>query len=127
MATAETIPVTTRRTLLGAIASAPVMAAPKIEALQPEDPHIAWWAEERRLWNALEAVEGDELDRLNDQRWAIRDLIVATPAATVAGMAVQVRFMSLWDEEGFEVSNDLYEMLEWIADGLDRMAGRAHQ
>ena len=126
MAKAEVIPITTRRTLLGAIASAPVIAAPPIGALQSEDPHVAWWTEERRLWNAMEVAEGDELtNRLNDQRWAIRDLIANTPAVTAAGMAVQVRLMSLWDEEGLEPYCDLYEMLERVADGLDRMSGRA--
>lgn len=108
-----------------ALAASPSAAASAVASAETVDPHIAWWAEERRLYAAMEATEGDELDRLNDQRWDIRNLIIATPAGTVAGMAVQVRLMSLWDEEGIEVGSDLYDMLAPIADNLDRMARRA--
>lgn len=117
-----------RRKLLGEIAGGLVLGHAAVPALagEAQDPHPGWWAEERRLWAAMEAAEGDDLvNRLNDQRWDVRELIITTPAATVAGMAVQIRLMSLYDDEGMEPYSDQYKMLERVADDLDRMAGRA--
>jgi len=118
-----------RRKLLGAIASAPVMTAPPVEALGPEDPHPSWLAEERRLDQALTlALRTNDEPRvraLTNQLSEARDLIITTPAKTLAGMAAVVRYISGTRDAGFEVGDDDCAALVSVADGLDRMAGRA--
>lgn len=115
-----------RRNLLGALVATPAVAAAlPASASELEDPHVVWWAEERRLYEAMEVAESDALtNHLNDHRWEVRDLIVRTPATTVAGMAVQIRLMAHYDDEGLETDDDLYAMLTRVADRLDHLAGR---
>ena len=115
---------TSRRTLLASLV-APVMSTP---ALSPDDPHIAWWAEAERLNLLIDearAREDEEADsQLSAQFAKLYRLCIDTPARTAAGMAVVLKTICVNEGECTQLDEDDYTALLWVADALDRMAGR---
>lgn len=113
-----------RRNLLGALAAAPVAAAAPAQATT--DPHAAW----QREADALRACANghnpaDPLyDVFLDAAWSLEDRICETPAATLAGITVQLRLIvQAHDEEAF--NDSCLEGLRNAIRSLELMAGRA--
>jgi hypothetical protein len=92
--TATTPGISSRRRMLAAVATLPLVGAPAAAAAA-EDPHPRWAREMRRLLAAMAALPDapehkPEWDRLYREMWALRALIAETPAATPAGVIEQV-------------------------------------
>ena len=85
---------TSRRALLAGAASAPVLALPVIAAAaEAPDPHVAWAAEADRLRPIMAAADADTADALAARMCDLHELIVDTPARTVAGVREQARVL----------------------------------
>jgi len=84
-----------RRTLLArATATAPAAAVPAVAlAAAQTDPHVAWAAEADRLRPIMNAADPDTADALAAWIYELHELIVDTPAHTVAGVREQARVL----------------------------------
>lgn len=85
----------TRRTLLGALAAAPLATAPAALAAATEiNPHVAWGAEWRAVLdycNGPGPHDADLEDTPEGQRmFELQELIAETPATTLPGVAAQL-------------------------------------
>jgi hypothetical protein len=96
-----------------------------------EDPHLAWYAEERRLMAYLEARPDRDRDLGELPEWhrvgELIDLIADTPANTIAGLAVQAHVLAMLSglDEPIPSEGLAETLIAHMRDGLDRLAGRA--
>ena len=95
MPQADIVPITSRRTLLGAIASPPVaVAAPATAAA--EDPHVGWLRHCLEVRDQLNAAfdacdaSDEEVNTAYAKVDAVRDRLLDTPSATVEGAAARL-------------------------------------
>lgn len=100
MAKADVISITTRRKLLGVMASAPVMAAPPVEATTA-DPHLGWLADYYADRARADQIEAD--DEANAAYSATLDItgrILETEPTTIAGVVAQLMVIVEMDYMG---------------------------
>jgi hypothetical protein len=123
----------TRRALLAGAAAAPVVALPAVAICEPftdaPDPHPAWHAEWRELlhWSNTADTGGRELREFPqwDRLVQLEGLIALTPAATLAGVRVQLALLHhVVSEVGIPNDDDVTSLENAIAT-LGRLAGRA--
>ena len=118
-----------RRDLLGRLAGAAAVAAVPTVAEAGTDPHPAWEAELPALRAACRAVEDDDdlHDEACDLLWAVEELIMTTPAATLPGVMAQLRVVHAQLAEHRTLSNDEHETaaLGHAVATLQRLGGRA--
>jgi hypothetical protein len=122
----------TRRTLLaGPALVAPASLLPAIAAVAAEvpDPHPAWHAEWRELlvWSNTADTGGRDLAEFRqwDRLMRLEGLIALTPAATLAGVRVQLALLHhVVTEVGVPNDDDVTGLENAIAT-LGRLAGEA--
>ncbi len=93
MAKADAGSTTSRRTLLGAIAAAPVAGALAAQAVAP-DPHVQWLATIEDAWRQMDdapELDDQETSRLWDEVAQCQDLIAETPAHSFEGVIAQIK------------------------------------
>jgi hypothetical protein len=132
MPKADTSSITSRRALLaGAALVAPATLLPAIAAVAAEtsDPHPAWHGEWRELvtWSNTADTGGRELREFPqwDRLMRLEGLIALTPAATLAGVRVQLALLHhVITEVGVPNDDDVTGLENAIAT-LGRLAGEA--
>lgn len=106
-----------RRELLGGLAGGMAVVAAPAAALASEDPHHAWARDLERVmveWDASPDHSDEASDVFADERSRIELLILTTPAATTAGVLVQLKLV----RELLETFNGIFIDRREIA-GLD--------
>lgn len=118
----------TRRHILAGFAAAGVLGSASALADSNVDPHLEWEREAKRLKVAVDAAcEADDEPlavALNDARWSFLERIAETPAATLAGLAVQLRYVVDYSVvERLTIDEEPLAVISRAASALDRMAG----
>jgi len=85
-------------TACGALAlAAPPVAVAEFAA---EDPHIAWWREHEALEAEGAGLDDEAYAPINEEQLELLENIATTPAATIAGVLIQLRVVQIGIEDG---------------------------
>ena len=121
---------TNRRLAMGRIAGVGLaVGAHAALGSEGSDPHLAWEREAMRLFGEVNAAcaadDETRAEALNDTRWELLTKIAETPATTLAGLAVQLRYVVNYGEvERLTVDEEPLLVVSGVAAALDRLAIR---
>ena len=111
-------------TACGAIAlGVPPAAA---EGFAADDPHLEWWREHEALEASAKGMgdsDYEDFAAIGQEQIELLESIATTPAATIAGVLIQLRVVQIGIESG-QADFDADAMANAMAT-LERLGGRA--
>ena len=121
-----------RRAMLATLAAAPIAGVPAAANTVGHDPHPEWYRRAMALADqegrdADRDADQDHLDSLTNQRSALEDLALQTPAQTLPGVVAQLK-MTLWMHDMMKHDPPDWDDIDGVGlrhaiATLDRLAG----